>query len=328
MKNVVTPFCLALACLYLTGSQLTILPKPQISGSQNDLHAKVYDDSLLQQLQDPCEGAFTVKMPGEGWCSFAGLTRAYGLIRPLGRAAEMYGSARLFFGDPAVPTYLLPQSEMKDLAADHPLIELKEVMEPAEYARMYLSQKYEGKGKLNILRSSPDAELKQILEKQAKNYPEKTFSISSVCVAYSLESDSLPMRGLSRGELNCSIVRMDDLWGVELSGFSSQADSLDLHDMLRAVLHSYEVDPSWIARSHLYQPRPTYQLFDPEDTAVHYYSVTPEAFLGSRFNDGWSYYWKDEKTGEIRPSDILENPDPSRYVRWYKGELCKRIFWE
>lgn len=271
-------------------------------------------EKLFQVQVDPYENAFEVKMPEKGWCSIVGMTRKYGIAVSLGRAVSLDRSSQLFFGDAHIPVYIPLDSDGPEIPENHPVFVKKDVMAPEVFARQYLVAKWKEKGELTILNILPDKELDEIMRNKASDYPNSNFKIDAVKAVFILKTGQAEIKG----ELNCAIVQSEkQFWTAELSGFTTSGDPETIHDILLTVLRSYKTNSDWITR----------QAAAGQQTEP-YRSISPDRFLMGYSHDGWRYYWKNIKTGQIRPTEIFENPDPDRYERWIKGELCKHVYWE
>ena len=94
--------------------------------------------------KDPKENAFSLEVP-EDWQTTMGLERPHGQVRSCGVSIREDGEARIFWGDPHLPTFSEPNAQYgirAGMNTGNPLMQFQPRMTAEAFFGNYVRQKY------------------------------------------------------------------------------------------------------------------------------------------------------------------------------------------
>jgi hypothetical protein len=193
------------------------------------------------RMTDPKENAFSVMMP-KGWQAQVSLERPQeDAVRPCGMAMSPDGASRIFFGDPGLPTFLTPNSQVAAIAQMSKMYAVSNLMTAEQFARDYIQRVYGQQSSPQISQVRPDQELLQIMRGRiAASGFNPQIDVAVATFTFNYQGAQV------KGELNAIVAGMQDFWVADVAGFTSTANNTsNLSGMLRTVVRSYETNPQW-----------------------------------------------------------------------------------
>lgn len=193
------------------------------------------------RMTDPKENAFSVMMP-KGWQAQVSLERPQeDAVRPCGMAMSPDGASRIFFGDPSLPTFLTPNSQVAAIAQMSKMYAVSNLMTAEQFARDYIQRVYGQQSRPQISQVRPDQELLQIMRSRvAASGFNPQIDVAVATFTFNYQGTQV------KGELNTIVASMQDFWVADVAGFTSTANNVsNLSGMLRTVVRSYETNPQW-----------------------------------------------------------------------------------
>lgn len=203
----------------------------------------VNDESVeLVRFQDPREGAFTIELPLE-WNVQVSLERPQGMIRSCGVATSPDGNSKVFFGDPELPTYYVPNPNMgmyQGMNMGSPMMQVYPFVAAEAFFKDYLQQKYSRLAGFQIQNINPNPELENLLRQRAQEYGMNP-KISTTKIDFSYTQD-----GENRlGRINGATFLINDFWLADVSGFMTDGEAKDMSRLYTHAVNSFQTVPAW-----------------------------------------------------------------------------------
>ncbi|MFK7925188.1 MAG: hypothetical protein AB8H47_24740 [Bacteroidia bacterium] len=203
----------------------------------------VNDESVeLVRFQDPREGAFTIELPLE-WNVQISLERPQGMIRNCGVATSQDGKSKVFFGDPHLPTYYLPNPNMgmyQGMNMGSPMLAVYPFVEAEAFFKDYLQQKYSRLTAFQIQSINPNPELENQLRQHAQELGMNP-RITSTQIDFSFMQDGENRKG----RINGATFLINDIWLAYINGFMTDGEVEDMSRLLLHAAQSFETVPAW-----------------------------------------------------------------------------------
>ncbi len=193
-------------------------------------------------VNDMTENSFSIQMP-EGWQNAALLHRKWSTPRSLVTAVSPDKNTVIYLGDPGLPVYTFPNSQMENqyrqLGMQSPFPSMK-YRNAENYFSEYIQKRF---GNLEGFRILEKFDNKPVLELLAKEIKKLTFKVDVTTVSYRFEYKS---KGRTiHGLLNGSTVAVGEMWQPEVSGFCTAGDPGNADGMLIKMMQSRESNPQW-----------------------------------------------------------------------------------
>ncbi|MEL7531121.1 MAG: hypothetical protein AAFN10_07445 [Bacteroidota bacterium] len=203
----------------------------------------VNDDSIhLVKFQDPKEGAFTVELPRE-WNVHIALERPQGMIRTCGVATSPDGQSKIFFGDPNLPNYYIPNPSMglyQGMNMGSKMLEVYPYVEAEPYFKNYLERNYGRLPAFQITNSGPNPELEKLVRQRAQEYGMNP-QLSTTQINFTYTQD-----GATRhGQINGTTLMTSGIWIADVNGFMTDGEPEDMSKLLSHATITYQTLPAW-----------------------------------------------------------------------------------
>lgn len=216
------------------------------SSNQQQMHTQQTPKNFVR-ISDPKENAFSVMMP-KGWQAQVSLERPHDQVRPCGMATSPDGASRIFFGDPQIPTFVLPNSSYVQLAQMNPMFRVMPKMDAKGFAQDYIQKVYGQQSQPQISQIRGDQEIYQIMaERGRKLGVQGNLDVAVANFSFNYQGQSV------KGELYSIVIQVQDLWIGDVVGLTTTDNPAKISPLLHTMFRSYETNPQWTQQQKIKQ---------------------------------------------------------------------------
>ncbi|MEZ5172162.1 MAG: hypothetical protein R2850_01280 [Bacteroidia bacterium] len=212
------------------------------SGSSGDIE--------FVNVTEPNEQAFSVNVP-KGWKADVAMLRRGGGVKNVGSVTSPDGKINLFFGDPNLPSFGLPNPQMgmyEGMNTGNPMFQVRQFVPADQFFKEYTSRRFGNNQAFRILNIVPNNENKQRFEAEfAKQGAQANISTADVIFEYQTQGQSY------QGKVSGVCMSMNSIWVAVLSGYTSAGGSSEsaMADKCLAELNnSFKTNQQWQQREN------------------------------------------------------------------------------
>ncbi len=194
------------------------------------------------KMTDPKEGAFSILMP-QGWNSQIALERPEGQVRICGASTSPDGSSRIFFGDPNMPTFMVPNPQMgmnAGMQTGSRMLVILPYMPADQFAADYAKRCYGQLPGFTITQVAPNQQYQaEVAAKFREVGLNPRMSAAFATFEFTYEGKQI------RGRINSMTAQFEGTWVVEVNGFTTSGDPAATEKILNTVIESHQTNPQW-----------------------------------------------------------------------------------
>lgn len=201
-------------------------------------------DGDFVALTDPKENAFTIMMP-KGWNSQVSMERPEGQIRSCGVSTSPDGKSRIFFGDPNVPQFIVPNSQTAQFLSGNTgssMLVVQQFMQAEQFATDYAQRCFGRAPGFRVLGVAPDhAYVQKAMEEARKMGLTQMPSLTAANVVFEFNDNGKPIKG----KIKAMTFALESIWNAEVNGFTTSGDFAEIEKIHEFVISSYKTNPQW-----------------------------------------------------------------------------------
>lgn len=210
------------------------------SGSSGDVE--------FVNVTEPNEQAFSVNVP-KGWKADVAMIRRGGGVKNVGSITSPDGKINLFFGDPNLPSFGLPNPQMgmyEGMNTGNPLFQVRQFVPADQFFKDYTSRRFGNNQGFRILNIVPNNEMKQKVQAEfQKQGAQGQVSTTNVIFEYQNQGQKY------QGKISGICMSVGTVWIATVSGYISSGDESAVADKCLAELNnSFKTNQQWQQREN------------------------------------------------------------------------------
>jgi hypothetical protein len=204
--------------------------------------------SDLTRVADTRENAFSLELP-EDWQNFITLERPYDQVRNCAVSISPDQRSRLFFGDPNLPTFALPNPQMylhAGMNTGSPLFQVRNFQPADQFFADYMNRTYGQLENFQLIETAPNPFYQQAVEEMAaEENVQAHITTTKIRFSYTDQGEEV------QGVINGMTLQVQEIWMAGLYGFTTMDDTEEMEALSRQALASYEIHPEWQEQENL-----------------------------------------------------------------------------
>ncbi|MEZ4850046.1 MAG: hypothetical protein R3B93_15795 [Bacteroidia bacterium] len=206
---------------------------------------------------DPKENAFSIAMP-MGWNSQVSMERPYGIIRSCGVSVSPDQRTSIFFGDPTLPMFQMPNPMMflfRGMNTGNPLKQVENFIPAQHFTPHYVETRYGHFPGFRIHSVQPNPFIRQHsinkLREIGLNAP-----VTEASVLFTFQENGQTVYG----QINGVTINLEIVWSVDVTGFLTMDDPEKTEPILNQMVSSHQTNPAWLQRENAHHQQVMNQM--------------------------------------------------------------------
>ena len=197
---------------------------------------------------DPKENAFSIAMP-MGWNSQVSMERPYGIIRSCGVSVSPDQRTSIFFGDPTLPMFQMPNPMMflfRGMNTGNTLKQIEHFIPAQHFMPRYVQMRYGYLPGFRILGVQESPFMRQLTIRKMREEG-FNFQVTDASVLFTFEENGQTVYG----KINGATVNMELAWAVDVNGLITMDDPNQIEPLLNQMVSSHQTNPAWQQRESM-----------------------------------------------------------------------------
>lgn len=202
----------------------------------------------MTRIADTRENAFSLELP-EDWQNFITLERPYGQVRNCAVSISPDQRSRIFFGDPNMPIFSLPNPQMylrAGMNTGNPLFQVRNFQPADQFFADYMKRTYGQLENFQIIAQEPNPFYQEAVEEMAAKENVQA-QITTTRIHFSFTDQGEEVQGV----INGMTMQAQEVWIPGIYGFMTMDDVEEMDQMANQALASYEINPEWQEQENL-----------------------------------------------------------------------------
>lgn len=210
------------------------------------------DNSSIEfvNITEPNEQAFSVNVP-KGWKANIAMLRRGDGVQNVGSATSPDGNTHVFFGDPNIPSFAMPNPQLsmyEGMQTGNPLFQIRSFISADRFFNEYASKRFGNNQNFRILNTQPNqAVLQKFNSELSKQGAQANVTAADVTFEYQHQGKN------TIGKITGVCMSIGEIWTAVVSGYTTVggASEAALADKCLAELNSsFKANQQWQQREN------------------------------------------------------------------------------